>query len=114
MPHVDALSRNPIVCLTNPDDLNVQLQVTQARDPAIKSLLQSLPNHESPSYEMHNGIVYRKIRDGRLLFFVPREMEQQLISTIHEKIGHSALTNVMRKSEKITGFRISRKRSIRM
>lgn len=88
MPHADALSRNPIVGLVNSDDFNLQLQVTQARDPTIKRLSQSLANAESPSYEMHNGLVYRKCSDGRLLFFVPKEMEQQLIAQVHERIGH--------------------------
>lgn len=89
MKHVDALSRNiGVVALINSNDLFHQLQVTQNRDPIIKNLKSVLEISESPPYEMHNGIVYRQNSDGKLLFYVPKEMETQLIQSVHERIGH--------------------------
>lgn len=88
MGHVDALSRNPIVAMIQSSDIGFQLQLTQNRDPTIRRLKDTLEASESPPYEMHNGIVYRRNRDDRLLFYVPAEMEQQLIHHTHEKIGH--------------------------
>lgn len=41
---------------------------------------------------MHNGIFYKRNRENRLLFYVPREMEHQLIGHVHEKIGHFSST----------------------
>lgn len=88
MGHVDALSRNPVVAMINSSDIGFQLQVTQNRDPIIKRLKDVLETSASPPYEMHNGIIYRRNKENRLLFYVPREMEQQLIHHMHEKIGH--------------------------
>lgn len=90
MGHVDALSRNPIVAVINSSDISFQLQVTQNRDSIIKRLKDVLETSESLPYEMHDGIVYRGNKSARLLFFVPLEMEQQLIHhvnlyTIHIK-----------------------------
>lgn len=88
MGHVDALSRNPVVAMIQSSDIGFQLQLTQNRDPTIQRLKETLETSESPPFEMHNGIVYRKNRDDRLLFYVPAEMEHQLIHQTHEKIGH--------------------------
>lgn len=89
MKHADALSRNVNnVSVISSTDLYYQLQVTQNRDPVIKNLKDALETSESPPYEMHNGIVYRKNSENKLLFYVPKEMELQLIQSTHEKIGH--------------------------
>lgn len=88
MGHVDTLSRNPTVCLIHPNDIEAQLEVTQNRDPTIQRLQETLSTSDVPSFDMQNGIVYRKTKENRLLFYVPKEMEQQLIAYVHEKIGH--------------------------
>lgn len=88
MPHVDSLSRNPIICLVHPSDLQMQLCVTQARDPILKNVRDSLTNSDMPPFELINGLVYRKSKEGRSLFCVPSEMEQQLIAQVHDRIGH--------------------------
>lgn len=88
MGHADALSRNPIVGMINTSDIHFQLQATQNRDPIIKKLKTTLTNSNSPLHEMHNGIVYKKSKQNKLMFYVPAEMEQQLIHHMHEKIGH--------------------------
>lgn len=88
MGHADALSRNPVVAMISTSDINFQLQATQNRDPKITKLKDTLVTSESPPYEMHDGIVYKRNSADKLLFYVPSEMEQQLIHHMHEKIGH--------------------------
>lgn len=89
MKHADALSRNiSMVAYISSHDLYHQLNATQNRDVMIKNLKETLETSESPPYEMHNGIVYRKSKENKLLFYVPKEMELQLIQSVHEKIGH--------------------------
>lgn len=89
MRHADALSRNfNTVSAINSCDLYHQLQVTQNRDPVIKNLKATLEVSASPPYEMHDSVVYRKNDKNKLLFYVPKEMEMQLIQNVHEKIGH--------------------------
>lgn len=88
MNHVDTLSRYPIVATIDALDLDFQLRVTQNRDPVISKLKDTLEISESPPYELHDGVVYRRNKNNRMLFYVPCEMEQQLIQFTHEKIGH--------------------------
>lgn len=89
MKHADALSRNiSSVAAISSYDLYHQLQLTQNRDPLIKNLKAILETSEYPPYEMHNGIIYRKNKENKLVFYVPKEMELQLVQSVHEKIGH--------------------------
>lgn len=88
MGHADALSRNPVVAMIQSSDIAFQLQITQNRDPLLRQLKNTLEITASPPYEMHNGIIYRRNNVGRLLFYVPAEMEHQLIHHTHERIGH--------------------------
>lgn len=87
MSHADALSRNPIVALIHPSDFQMQLTVTQCRDPIIQQLQSTLCTSEVKNYKLQDGIVYR-VKDNRALFYVPQEMEQQLIAQMHERLGH--------------------------
>lgn len=88
MGHVDALSRNPSVGLVQADDVDVQLQATQYRDPLIVNLRTNLEDHDVDKYELSDGLVYRKMEAGHKSLYVPVEMEQSVIRLIHEKIGH--------------------------
>lgn len=42
-------------------------------------------------YLMVNGVVYRKLKDEEGLFYVPAEMEENIIRSVHEKIGHQSV-----------------------
>lgn len=91
MGHVDALSRNPVIAFVDTSEVDFQLRLTQNRDPVIAQLKDTLTTIDSTVYEMIDGIVYKRGRDGRRLFFVPQEMEQPLIRQVHERLGHFSL-----------------------
>ena len=39
-------------------------------------------------FEMRNGVIYRKSKDGVLLFCVPEDMENHVLYKYHDEIGH--------------------------
>lgn len=86
MPHVDALSRHIAVITAQEVDFNIQ--ATQARDEAIMKIRERLEKEEVESYRLENGLVYRYINEDQLSLLVPKEMEQNVIRLIHDKIGH--------------------------
>lgn len=90
MGHVDALSRNvnQVVAVVTAEEVDFNLQVTQARDPALKTLKERLTEEVVNHFSLHNGLVYRQQGDGRLLLYVPVEMERNVIQLMHEKFGH--------------------------
>lgn len=88
MGHVDALSRCHVVSLVQTDDVDFQLQATQARDPCIVELRASLEVAEQDRFELQDGLVYRRLEPGKLRLYVPEEMESNVIRLIHEQIGH--------------------------
>lgn len=86
MCHVDALSRCPIVASIDSLDIDFQLRATQNRDLTLVKLRQLLEERDLPNYEMQDGLIFRKDNSGRLLFYVPKEMESSVIRFMHEKI----------------------------
>lgn len=88
MGHVDALSRCDIVCFLRAQDVDFQLQATQARDPIIVELRSSLENCEQERFELRDGLVYRRFSHDRVGLYVPVEMESNVIRFSHEEIGH--------------------------
>lgn len=86
MGHVDALSRH--VALINEEEIDFQLQATQSRDPEIKRLREKLENELVDNFKLENGLVFRQINENRLSLYVPKEMENNVMQLIHEKIGH--------------------------
>lgn len=101
MGHVDALSRivmeAAFVSQENCDywalfgqdvEIDLQLSATQLRDPEIAQIREKLEIGPFPPFEMHNGLVYRRLNDEKLALWVPVEMENNVIRLIHEKIGH--------------------------
>lgn len=88
MGHVDALSRCHVVAIVQSDDVDFQLQATQARDPVIVGLRESLELTEQERYELRDGLVYRRFAPDRVGLYVPAEMEWNVIRLIHEQIGH--------------------------
>lgn len=85
--HDDALSRVEkencgVVATIESEDIYFQLCAAQARELKLK-----LENGTMDGYDMLNGVVYKKTKNG-LRFYVPTAMETEVIRTIHEKIGH--------------------------
>lgn len=92
MPHVDALSRN-FIALIDENEIDMQIQITQARDPNILIIRAQLERGQTNSFELRDGLVYRKLDTNHLSFYVPVELEHNVIQLIHEKIGHLGIDN---------------------
>jgi len=63
------------------------LTVCQSQDPKIKELKARLLKEQDNLYEIRNGLVYRKVKD-KLLFYVPQDMERELLYKYHNEFGH--------------------------
>lgn len=87
MGHVDALSRCHNILIVEPESFEHALASSQQKDPTIKSLVAMLEKRESPTYELINGLVYRKI-NKKVFFYVPSMMERNVIQTHHENLCH--------------------------
>lgn len=55
-----------------------------------------LESGDHDSFEMLNGVVYKK-NDDNPLFYVPQEMEEEVIRTTHEHLGHLGIEKCYRK-----------------
>lgn len=64
------------------EDIDFQLCAAQARDKEINELKDTLEQGTVSGYDMVNGVVYRKINET-LRFFVPKDMENEVIRKIH-------------------------------
>lgn len=62
--------------------------ITQSRDPKIKALRTRLEVTQVPGFVMRDGLVFRVTADHRELFYVPTEMEDNVIRLAHETVGH--------------------------
>ena len=87
MAHVDALSRINSILVVEDNTLEFNLTVCQAQDDKIKELRSRLEKEQDGLYEMRNGLVYRK-KGNKLMFYVPRTMEQELLHRYHNEFGH--------------------------
>lgn len=100
MLHVDALSRvNNILVIEN-NSFEFNLAICQAQDPKIEKLKTQLEREQDGTYEMRNGLIYRKKRD-KVLFYVPSAMEQDLLHKYHNDFGHFGVDktyNILRES----------------
>ncbi|XP_076547015.1 uncharacterized protein LOC143305818 [Osmia lignaria lignaria] len=85
--HADTLSREFSVLVITENSFERNLAILQGQDPQIKKLRDELQNNENRFFELNNGIVYRKM-NNKLLFYVPSSMEDNVIRTNHEEIGH--------------------------
>lgn len=52
-------------------------------------------------YEMRNEILYRKTNDGRILFYVPKDMENHVPHKYHNEWGHIGRDKMMEAISKI-------------
>lgn len=87
MKHVDALSRNTNILILTENTFEQTLSIKQIEDRDINKLKEQLSRSEDKYFEMRNGLVYRKYKDG-LLFYVPGSMEASVIRSVHEEYGH--------------------------
>ncbi|XP_055839911.1 uncharacterized protein K02A2.6-like [Episyrphus balteatus] len=88
MAHVDALSRTPIIAAVSTVELDKNIQVTQERDTIIRSIREKLEKGEVPGYFLENGLVFRVGLQNSHQLYVPKELEDNIMRSIHEKCGH--------------------------
>lgn len=55
-------------------------------------------------YELRDGLVYRKDRNKKLLFYIPRSMELNVIRTCHDDLGHVGIDKVIDNITKVYWF----------
>lgn len=55
-------------------------------------------------YELRDGLVYRKSKNKKLLFYVPECMESNVIRTCHDDLGHLGVDKVVDNITKVYWF----------
>lgn len=93
MTHVDGLSRCDFVAVVNDNSFESNLLIAQNLDKEIVKIKSELEKTESKYYEMRNGVVYKKAA-GKLLFYVPSEMEKNILFKYHDELGHMGVEKV--------------------
>lgn len=88
MAHVDALSRMEHVGAISDLDIDFQLRVAQSRDSEICRLREHFETADSNEFELRDEVVYQISPSGTRRLYVPREMINNVIRHIHERIGH--------------------------
>lgn len=88
MSHVDALSRCYAILVLEGNTFERILSIKQDQDLTIQRIREQLEITESKFFELRDGLVYRKAKDGKLLFYVPECLENNVIRTCHDDIGH--------------------------
>ena len=103
MMHADALSREFSVLVITENTFERNLAVLQGQDAQIKKLHEELQNNENKFFELNNGIVYRKM-NNKLLFYVPSSIEDNVIRTNHEEIGHQGINKTLEYISRVYWF----------
>lgn len=62
-------------------------------DPEIETIRTQLEEREDKHFELRDGLVYRKGKD-KLLFYVPRDMINQIVKMYHDDFGHFSIEKV--------------------
>lgn len=88
MAHVDALSRAPLVAAIDYSDIDVKLRALQSIDLDISTVKSKIKGGGDRYFKILDHVVYRKMGNNDLLFYVPKDMEDEVIRTQHEKLGH--------------------------
>ena len=104
MSYVDALSRCHTILTIESNTFERTLSICQDRDEEIIKIRDKLEKREIPLYELRDGLVYRKDRNKKLLFFVPRSMETNIIRTCHDDIEHVGVDKVVGNISKVYWF----------
>lgn len=100
MPHVDALSRVPMVAVIDGGDVDLNIQIAQARDETIQSILRKLENGDLDDYVLENGLVFRRGVKGQMQLYVPQELEDNVMRLVHEKYGHVGIEKCVNQIQK--------------
>lgn len=93
MQHVDALSRNLIMVLEE-GSFEQTLALQQIKDESIIKVRKKIQKGDDKFFEIRDGLVYRK-SNGRLLFYVPEQMQTNVIRKSHDDVGHVGVDKAM-------------------
>ena len=104
MPHVDALSRTHVAAIVDGNDIDVMIQVTQTRDDNIRNIRTKLETGDLEGYVIENGLVFRLAASGSKQLYVPAELEENIMRSIHEKYGHVGIGNSMHRNQRCYWF----------
>lgn len=104
MSHVDALSRCQSVIVVEGNTFEQTFAICQDKDPIIKKIRDQLEKTELKHFELRDGLVYRKDKTRKLLFYVPRAMEDNVIRTCHDDLGHAGQDKVINNIVKLYWF----------
>lgn len=110
MSHVDALSRCYAIFVLEGNTFERILSIKQDQDSAIKKLREQLEITESKFFELRDRLVYRKAKSGKLLFYVPECLENNIIRACHDDIGHVGIGKVVEKYCACIGFQNCQKK----
>jgi len=95
MSHVDALSKVYDVLVVEDNSFETNLRLCQTLDLKIREIRERLEKSEDRYYEMRNGLVYRKWGQN-ILFYVPHDMEYEVLHRYHNELGHFATEKTYR------------------
>lgn len=89
MKHVDALSRYPVLTITE-HNICIGIEQAQANDEKLKAIKEIIRDNKKTynDYFLKAGILYKLVNDVELLV-VPKSMQRQIIGKAHDK-GHFA------------------------
>lgn len=93
MRHVDALSRYAVMIASVEDDLSSRLKRAQRSDDHILAILEILKSHPYENFKLINNVLFKEEK-GLDLLVVPKLMEKEIITKLHEK-GHFSTTKTM-------------------
>lgn len=101
--HSDALSRQFSVLIITENSFERNLEILQDLDDQIKIIKDKLAEKEDKFFELNNGLVYRKV-GNKLLFYVPKSMENNVIQANHEQIGHQGINKTVEYLSRVYWF----------
>ncbi|XP_076232912.1 uncharacterized protein LOC143178263 [Calliopsis andreniformis] len=104
MSHVDALSRCHSILAIEGNTFEQTLSICQDKDDEIRKIRDKLQKTEMKFFELCNGLVYRKDKMKKLLFYVLHSMENNVIRTCHNDLEHVGLDEVVDNIMKVYWF----------
>jgi len=104
MSHVDALSRCHSVLILEANSFERTLSIQQDRDAEIVKIRDRLETSEDKFFKLRDGLVYRKDKNKKFLFYVPLSMEGNVIRTCHDDVGHVGVDKVVGNIGKVYWF----------
>lgn len=99
--HVDAQILDELPCrmihALDEEEIGFHIAVTQSRDPIITALRDRLETGPVPKFKLQEGLVFHVPENGQPQLYIPTEMVDNVIRSVHEKIGHLAVDKTVDK-----------------